>query len=253
MSELTERQKSIIIGSLLGDGNLSKKRTPGENPVFSKGQKLARKEYLEWHFNELKPFSKRLRVTTNTCCGKKYWRADFYTSSCPVLWSLREQWYPHGTKIVPNNIKLNPLSLAIWFCDDGSNELKGRLAKFHTCGFTKNGCEFLISLLSDFNIKDCALTPGNVIIVKSGSWKTLLDIIRPYIIWDCFRYKVKYRDRDLQRLTDKQTMEIYEMRKEGAKYREIAEKFKISISCASAASNKKTKSHLWTSTASKSI
>ena len=45
---LTNIQIEILIGSLLGDGNLSKIHGQG-NCSFNKTQKFERKEYLEWH------------------------------------------------------------------------------------------------------------------------------------------------------------------------------------------------------------
>ena len=44
----------------------------------------------------------------------------FYTRQLPTLTALRIQWYPEGKKIVPNDLVLDPMILAVWFMDDGS-------------------------------------------------------------------------------------------------------------------------------------
>lgn len=51
---LTEKQKSILIGSLLGDGDIKLGKL---NHSFTKKQKSDRLEYLQWTFKELEPYS----------------------------------------------------------------------------------------------------------------------------------------------------------------------------------------------------
>jgi hypothetical protein len=63
--------------------------------------------------------------------------------------TLREEWYPgDGTKMVPTSLRLDPLSVAMWFCGDGSTGGKeaGTLG-FYTNGFSRKEVEFLSSSL----------------------------------------------------------------------------------------------------------
>ena len=59
----TKLQNDILIGSLLGDGNLHK-ICGNQNSHFTKPQSYPRKKYLEWHFNILSKYSNKLYCHT---------------------------------------------------------------------------------------------------------------------------------------------------------------------------------------------
>ena len=67
-------------------------------------------------------------------------------------------WYPEGRKIVPADLEtLTPLSLAVWFCDDGNmrpSSSKGSrpgimVSKFATLGFPDEGVRRLALILRE--------------------------------------------------------------------------------------------------------
>lgn len=87
--------------------------------------------------------------------GKIYKLCRFHTRSCPYLLKDYYRWYPNGKKIVPKDLQLTPLIVAIWFCDDGFARLRGKNKnrihmRFCSEGFTKEENEFLAKLLTDF-------------------------------------------------------------------------------------------------------
>lgn len=239
----TPTQLSIITGSLLGDGNLSKIRSKNGNSYFSKPQKSERRPYLEWHFDELSPFSSNLGDYKNKCQGKVYDRSQIATIAHPLFTDLRSIWYPSGKKIVPRNIELTPLAIAIWFFDDGSNHLDSRMCKFHTCAFERSDVNFLVDKLSEFGI-DSYAARLNEIHVRADSYKTLIDLISPFMKWPCFAYKIRYRDSELNFTSDVEAAKMIEMYNQGYKQTEIAAQVGKSISVVSSILRGRRKKHL---------
>lgn len=224
------RQLEIIDGSLLGDGHLTNPKY-GDS-AFVKAQCLRHKPYLEWTFQELSPFSSRLKDSDNKCNGKTYKRTTFSTGSNPYLSELRSKWYPNGVKIVPRDLRLTPLSTAIWFFDDGSNSVQERCAKFATYCFTRSDCEFLQSQLVDLGVKT-TITKRNVMLVKTESYFNLVEMIRPYMLWSCFEHKVAYRDAEITAVTDEEANLMNCFYEQGLTLEEISFKTERSISAIS--------------------
>ena len=164
LPSLSQSQLDIITGSLLGDGCISKKYHI--NCRLSKMQCLKHKEYLIWHLNQLAPYSTKLyenhtdriiinhnkRMINYKTNIKKLKGYSLGTISHPVFTDLREKWYPENKKIVPKDISLTPLSIAIWYCDDGSNDYRFRKASIFTNGFTFDEVYFLAEKLKIFNL-----------------------------------------------------------------------------------------------------
>jgi hypothetical protein len=116
--ELTQRQRSIIIGSILGDGSICKKgHISVRNTYLQYFQCKERKEYLFWKAIELQPF---VRDIYQIKCGTYFMDTVSYTifnEFYDLFWIGGKG----GRKIVPNNIEdyLDELALAVWFQDDG--------------------------------------------------------------------------------------------------------------------------------------
>ena len=84
------------------------------------------------------------------------------TKCLPSITRLYEKWYKDGNKVIPDNLVLCPLTVAIWFADDGSVSVgRGKkstltenkvypqrlMAKFATHSFSIVEVNFLISQL----------------------------------------------------------------------------------------------------------
>lgn len=238
---LTQRQMNIIAGSLLGDGSISPRK------YFIKPQRLICKEYLDWHYEELKPFSARLterwkkqkinhleKGNSSFIEIPKYlWGHAIETHTHACFTELRQKWYPDGIKIIPKDIELTPLTLAIWMCDDGSNHAKhGRNLRLHTNCFTFEDVNFLKEkLFSTFNIESRIKTYRNnqpELYIFSDSYATFMDLVIPHIVWNCFDYKNKKRELiqvQSKDLSDDIVMEIIELRNKGLERPEINEIF----------------------------
>lgn len=211
---LTERQQQIVTGSLLGDGTIW---TNFIDPLM-KWQIIQskldhcgedKKQYIVWYVSEF--FETGCSVRSQIVKGtgmikelsgeKEYQRYTFYTR-CNRLWNdIESKWYVPRTdhprfkrrKIVPQDLTLTPLSLCVWHMDDGSNYAKDANITLETQGFTPEEVDFLIERLD----KDLAIkskrkkTKKNQFRIYVGrkSYFDFIDMIKPHVKWDCFKYK----------------------------------------------------------------
>ena len=110
MITISEEQKAIILGTLLGDGYIYQDRYGGCRLEIKHSE--SQKDYVFW-------LHKKLRTI---CPGVPKERIDnhqwkFNTESNSDVISFRKLFYPKGVKIIPRNISeilINPLSLAMW-------------------------------------------------------------------------------------------------------------------------------------------
>ncbi len=112
--ELTERQVEILIGTILGDGYIYHQ---GKIQIEHSAKN---KEYLIWKYDELKNLSYKKvgyieRYDKRT--GKNYSSLRFWLRQYFRPW--REVFYQNNEKVFPENLLLTPLSLAVWYMDDG--------------------------------------------------------------------------------------------------------------------------------------
>lgn len=125
---LKSRQKSVLIGSLLGDGTLRLgKKALNVNLKIEQG--LRQKEYLWWKYQILKEWvftepKLSCRYKENRESYLKSWW--FRTIRHPILTKYWKEFYKDGKKVVPNLISkyLDRLALAVWIMDDGSYNRK---------------------------------------------------------------------------------------------------------------------------------
>jgi len=227
----TVKQKSVITGSLLGDGHIT--HPPYGNSAFTKNQCAAHREYLEWHAELFDGMACPIGEYDNWANGKRYTQLKFRVSSHPYFSDLRKTWYPDGIKVVPEDIELDPLAIAVWLCDDGSNALDARRLSFHTNNFTANDIHALQHQLEQFDIQS-RITGQNIIVVLPESYKTATDLVRPYIPWSCFQHKLSYRDSQSKPgIPESEVKRVLRLKEEGFLLRQIASEYNVSISHAS--------------------
>ncbi len=140
-TSLSNDIKSIILGSLLGDGSL-KLNLKYSNARFSFRHSAKQKDYFFWKANMLK----------KEIAGNKYfwhqgkdgsdgWGGEkirFQSLALPALTELYLLTHPHQGKFQIRRKWLNlltPLSLAVWWQDDGSIIANGRKGVLCTDGF----------------------------------------------------------------------------------------------------------------------
>ncbi len=252
LPELNQIQKDILIGSLLGDGTFTKPHSSQNrgNSKFSKTQRNDRKNYLDWHFEKMEGYSATLSPVysyeklSKTIDGKiqrnkapKYLSGYcFSTFNHPNLTEFRNKWYPEGVKQVPYNLELNPQRIAIWYFDDGSNNEKQRYAVICTQGFTFKEAEFLVEKFKPFDLQPSITKTESKYDGRSmpqlkfsrSSYDKLINLIKPYMLWDCFNHKIKHHDSktDWNRLTKEQAEQVLFL-KNTMSIKEMAEKFNV--------------------------
>ncbi|OGE81523.1 MAG: hypothetical protein A2826_00515 [Candidatus Doudnabacteria bacterium RIFCSPHIGHO2_01_FULL_43_23] len=194
--KLTERQRAIIVGTLLGDGHLET-QNKGRTFRLKVEHSISQKDYADWLYVELKnliltkPQIKEQRIKGKLY--KKYW---FSTVSIGAFRFYAQQFYQNGKKIVPKFIAkiASPLSLAIWFMDDGS--LK---SQFHRARIINTQCfsEKDLKILQDMLFKKFHITTtlrkqkeGKQIYIPSTEIGKFISIVQPYII-PSMEYKIK--------------------------------------------------------------
>ena len=120
---LTLRQKQILIGLLLGDAHLENQYRSGMGRLKIE-HSYKQKDYVDWLYGEFRGWVRTSpRKRERLSWGKPQNKYGFTTYGHKLLGKFRDLFYNRdGRKIVPKNIEsyLTPLSLAIWFMDDGS-------------------------------------------------------------------------------------------------------------------------------------
>ena len=119
VGRLSEQQKSLIIGSILGDGYI--RQLPGRADAFLEINHSSKaKEYVDYKYSILKNIcesSPKERFTDELHTKKAY---RFYTKQHKDITTLYEQFYKNNKKVIPRNLTIDPIVLAIWYMDDGS-------------------------------------------------------------------------------------------------------------------------------------
>ena len=114
---LTKLERSIIIGSILGDGYV--RIMPGRSDAFLEiNHSIKAKDYVDYKFNKLKRICESAPKERATNEDRHAYR--FFTKQHKDLTTLYGLFYKNKRKIIPKNLKLDPMSIAIWYMDDGS-------------------------------------------------------------------------------------------------------------------------------------
>lgn len=183
MGSLTEIQRSIVIGSLLGDGGMRCKT----NALLEINHGIQQKFYVDWKYQHLAQF---VLTPPKARKGKgKRVAYRFTTRSLPELTPFYVWFYPNKRKIVPNNLLLDPLSLAVWFMDDGSKSYKALY--LNTQQFDLNSQMRLINVLDgQWGIKATLNRDKQYqrIRIAVASVPKVKELIIPYVLAP-FQYK----------------------------------------------------------------
>lgn len=213
--------------------------------------------YICWYVKEFLNVGCSVRPMTVPATGlsaggknDSFERYVFCTRSSKLWNDLESKWYVSRIdhkrfkrrKIVPQDIKLTPLTLCIWHMDDGSNYAKDANITLETQGFTPEEVNFLIERLDqDLGIngkKKKAKKPDQFrIYVGRKSYFDYIEMIKPHMAWDCFRYKVdtsgyhkcehRREGHSLAKLTEEKVREIKRLLGEGVMQKEVAAKMSV--------------------------
>ena len=187
---LSQEEQSVILGGLLGDASLAKKN------IIAFRHSTKQKEYVLWKHDLLKNISGEVKFCNVKAAGNIYEQIGFTVTS---LKGKLNQFYAELRKITTNDgvrkvvtpqwlSKLTPLSLAVWWMDDGCLSVhKGnRYDKLCTHGFSlrENGLlkQYLFETWGiDVDIK-IEKQKYYFLRFNVSALKKLISIIYPYVI-----------------------------------------------------------------------
>ncbi len=151
---VTKRQREILIGTILGDGYLQ--RTGKRNARLKLEHSQHQKDYLWWKYEQLHNLMqdnpKRLE-RYNPIWKRTYTYYRCQTHSLPLLGRYKRYFYDEqGLKRIPENIAQllrSPLSLAVWFMDDGHYYPRDGVAYIYLSRYSGEELQRLVTALKD--------------------------------------------------------------------------------------------------------
>ncbi len=208
---LTQRQIEILYGSMLGDAKGSGWSAAGFK--HSTKQDL----YLFWKWEEFKNICKEGNLQHYSQYDKRYnkyyYGWVFRTKANTDIETCIKEFYKSGVKEVSNKILeyLTPLSIAVWYMDDGTTDFFHRFIikddykhtprlKFCTDSFSIESCNNIVKWFkSKYNIntylieRELKTRMGYRVVIHNNSIDNFISLIRPYII-PSMLYKIDYEE-----------------------------------------------------------
>ncbi len=196
---------------MLGDGSLSKVYKKA-NSLFCERHSHKQLEYLEWKFEVFKPFSRGIRKEIidgsrlpSPGSFDEYVSYKMETVRHQLFSEIEGYWYKRKSsgqyitdrlgrriKIIPKDLVISDMSLAVWFADDGRMIHPRKLGIISTDGFDYNECEIMCAKIIPLGIK------ANVTQAKKGRWEIAIStksynrmcqILQSYVPCKCIAYK----------------------------------------------------------------
>jgi LAGLIDADG DNA endonuclease family len=183
VGSLSGVQHEIIIGTLLGDGAMRCKT----NALLEINHSIKQKTYVDWLHGELADLVNTPPSERAGNAGRVAYR--FVTRSLPELTPYFRLFYGSAGKRIPD-LKLAPLTMAVWFMDDGS---KSRSAVYlNTQQFKRADQDKLLSRLRKQWAIDGALNRDKIYhrmrLTVPGTAR-FIELIEPFLRPE-FRYKL---------------------------------------------------------------
>lgn len=174
---LSKRQRELIVGLLLGDGHLET-QNGGRTYRLKVEHGALQRDYLVWLAREFQEW-----IQSDWYEKKRGGKVvyGFTTVSHPAFRFYAQQFYQDGKKRMPPLIKrlMSPLSLAIWFLDDGSaKSSKHKSLVIHSLGYSSADLVLVQKALESFGIH------GNQHKQRNGSFRLYFPYTSARIIAD---------------------------------------------------------------------
>lgn len=193
--EITKRQHAIIVGTLLGDGLLERN---GKYVRLRIDHGLNQKHYLLWKHYELESLATsqpRIVSSYQKVEKRDYERLHFSTYSSPALEPYWRAFYPSGKKMITEKACQwldDPISLAVWFMDDGYKRNDCNALRLSTDAYSLNEQRLLQKRLRNrFGIDATLHRKGkwwNLYIPRSEAYG-FVQLVQPFIL-ESLKYKI---------------------------------------------------------------
>ena len=194
---LSKREFGILIGAILGDAYVERHEKDARVAIM---HSIKQKELVDWKYQELKRFVKMQPMQSeyfDSRYGKKYFWWRFQTRRFPELKLLGDMFYRKNKKIIPKNIDQllkDPISLAVWYMDDGGRRKDCHGMFLNTLSFSKTEQQKLQKCLAkNFGIETRVhwISDGYRLYIPTSHAKYFCKLISPHIIPSMI-YKLPY-------------------------------------------------------------
>lgn len=187
---LTKKQKSAIIGMVLGDGYLQK--TGKRNARLRLEHKAEHYEYLTWKVNLLPHFFQgkpKIIERIHPIAKKKYRYARHQSNTSPYLGKIRALFYPDNKKHIPDNLEKwlrDDIAFAIWYYDDGYYYKRDNCLYIYLGKITEKEAKIASdSLKNKFNLLSSVLDKKNkgfALYFSSREREKIKNIVKKYFV-----------------------------------------------------------------------
>lgn len=181
---LADRQKEILIGSILGDSYIYRQ---GKIQIE---HGTDQKDYVFWKYDELQSLAYQSQPAyierNDRRTGRKYGAYRFWLRQYFRPW--RSFFYRKtGQKVFSEKIKLTPLSLAVWYMDDGC--WSDNTCTISTDNFSQKSLQAIRRELSKrFSISTRIRSNGKLLI-RAEAHSCFFSLIKAHV-HDSLSYKI---------------------------------------------------------------
>ncbi len=187
---MNAKQQAILIGMILGDGYLQK--TGENNARIRLEHSDKQKEYLFWKGSQFPEFfqgkPKRL-IRFNPVYQKEYTYSRWQSNASPIIGKFRKIFYKDGKKVIPEELSKylkDPLSLTIWFMDDGYYYRRDKIAYLYIPRYSEKEIRILLQTLKrNFGLEVVLKHKKRgelVLTFNVVQTQKLIDLIKQFII-----------------------------------------------------------------------
>ena len=151
---MTEQMLEAVDGFLLGDGGIKPTKTCAAFSCSVQYEEFCNylMSFFECYQPTVKPYTvKDKRIKSGETKGF-LGRTKYH----PDIWKQYQRWYPSGQKRVPQDVRLTPLSMLLWYLGDGSLRIRSnQIGEVTICTDSfqpDNITDVLITNLRKYNI-----------------------------------------------------------------------------------------------------
>lgn len=195
--KISSREKAIIIGTILGDAHLGQTKHGVRLEI---GHSNHQKPYVFWKYRMLRSFvgaAPHLIKINDARYQQTYRQWRFKTRIHETFAQLHDIFYPQGKKIIPkfiDDLLDSPLSLAVWFMDDGGRRNDSYGLFLNTLSFTKPDQERLRQCLKkNFSLETRLhwISDGYRLYIPSSQAIHFCDLVHRHMM-PSMKYKLPY-------------------------------------------------------------
>ncbi len=189
-TELSQEQREVLTGTILGDGSLAKH---GHFHRLFVKHKLAHESLAMLKYEVFREYiSMDPHRFDQKLLGKCHPCVQFVTRTNPVFSEWHGRFYRDRSKIVPRDIPrlLTARAVAVWLMDDGAADYAG--VTFQTHNFSREETDRLAAALrAEHGLRTSVRANRGswIVYVAAASVPQLRDLVAPYLLPE-FEYKL---------------------------------------------------------------